>query len=148
MRLFLLYMFIETIVSVEFASVLGGFMTFAELIISAAIGIGILKNLNMNIRENLYKVRAGEITQEDFTKMQITSLIGAILLIIPGFFTDIIGIILQFDSLALPFIRKFVRPKNTVQFDNYSSANEFKTTYYSIKKDKKNEEIIDVEVIE
>ena len=161
MRFFLLYVFIETVVSVQFASVLGGFMTFMEFIVSAIIGSTILKNLNVNVKDNLQKVQNGQISQGDFAKMHITALIGAVLLMIPGFFTDIIGIILQFESFALPFVRKFVKPsanpENNSNFNSSyhsshsSSSDEFQSTYsHSMNNTKtnQNEEIIDVEIIE
>jgi 2-isopropylmalate synthase/UPF0716 protein FxsA len=155
MRFFLFYLFIETVVSVQFASALGGLMTFLEFIVSAIIGSTILKNLNLNVRDNLQKVQQGQISQGDFTKMHITALIGAILLIIPGFFTDIIGIILQFENFSLPFVRKFIKPKNEANnsefratYTSYSSNNFSQDFSQKQNKTNQNEEIIDVEIIE
>ena len=158
MRFFLFYLFIETVVSVQFASALGGLMTFLEFIVSAIIGSTILKNLNLNVKDNLQKVQQGQISQGDFTKMHITALIGAILLIIPGFFTDIIGIILQFENFSLPFVRKFIKPKNEANnsefratYTNYTSnsSDDFSQDFsQNQNKTNQNEEIIDVEIIE
>jgi 2-isopropylmalate synthase/UPF0716 protein FxsA len=161
MRFFLFYLFIETVVSVQFASALGGLMTFLEFIVSAIIGSTILKNLNLNVKDNLQKVQQGQISQGDFTKMHITALIGAILLIIPGFFTDIIGIILQFENFSLPFVRKFIKPKNEANNSEFRARYTSNTTSSSYSSDSfsqdfsqnqnktnQNEEIIDVEIIE
>jgi len=155
MRFFLIYIFIETIVSVQFASALGGFMTFMEFIVSAIIGSTILRNLNLNVKENLQKVQNGQISQGDFTKMHITALIGAVLLMIPGFFTDIIGIILQFENFSLPFVRKFIKPKadNSTDFKGTYQNSTFYTNINVEETDinkstNQNEEIIDVEIIE
>jgi 2-isopropylmalate synthase/UPF0716 protein FxsA len=158
MKYFLIYLFIETVVSVQFSSILGGLMTFFEFIATALIGMIILKNLNYSASENIKKVYQGEISEHDFTKMHISSLIGAILLIVPGFFTDIVGIILQFEGFALPFIRKFVKPKKTTSYHKTSFGTDgvnYKSYSYTYTEEKHNpkannsqEEIIDVEIIE
>jgi 2-isopropylmalate synthase/UPF0716 protein FxsA len=51
----------------------------------------------------------GDISQEEFARMNSSSVIGALLLIIPGFMTDIVGILLQFDYFATLLFRKFIR---------------------------------------
>ena len=40
--------------------------------------------------------------------MSLFTLLGAILLIIPGFFSDILGILLQFNSIGIFFAKKIL----------------------------------------
>ncbi len=72
----------------------------------------------------------GEITMEEFQKLSLFSILGAFLLIIPGFFSDILGVLLQFSFFGTLFARKILHLKR--------------------KKGMQNEEndVIDVEIIE
>ncbi|WP_281950951.1 FxsA family protein [Nitrosophilus kaiyonis] len=126
---FLLYLFIETFVSVEIASAIGPIWTFIEIIVSAVAGFYILMNYQYKINEYLFAVAKREITLDEFESMSIYTLIGAILLIIPGFFTDILGILLQFHNVALFFAKKILKLKEK-------------------EKKKGEEDVIDVEIIE
>jgi len=126
---FLLYLFIETVVSVNIASRLGGVLTFIEIIVSAIIGFYILMNFQYKANEYLFAVAKKEISLEEFENLSLYTLIGAILLIIPGFFTDILGILFQFKAFATFFAKKFLHLKK--------------------KPPKKgDEDVIDVEIIE
>lgn len=112
-----LYLFLEVIASTYFASMLGGLYTFLVIIITAFIGGFLLKNFKYSLMLNIKSFTKGEITQEDFIKQNVANAIGAILLILPGFLTDIIGILLQFGILTriLTKIFKFkIAPKNLI----------------------------------
>lgn len=125
---FLLYLFIETFVSVEIASAIGPIWTFVEIIVTAVIGIYILVNFQYRANEYLFALAKREISLDEFESLSLYSLLGAVLLIIPGFFTDILGILLQFNAFALFFAKKILHLK---------------------KKDKKgDDDVIDVEIIE
>ena len=126
---FLLYLFIETFVSVEIASIIGPVWTFIEIIVSAIVGFYILMNYQYRVNEYLFAVAKREISLEEFESLSIYTLIGAILLIIPGFFTDILGILMQFHTIAIFFAKKILKLKK--------------------KSSKKgDEDVIDVEIIE
>ncbi len=129
MLLFLVYLFIETIVSVQFASMLGGFGTFIEILFSAFVGIILLKNVHIGLHESLTALKERDISYDEFERLNLLSVLGAVLLIIPGFFSDIVGILFQFDFFSLIFIRKFFK----------SNKN---------REDRRDDEIIDVEIID
>ncbi|WP_353662410.1 FxsA family protein [Hydrogenimonas sp. SS33] len=97
---FLLYLFLEIFVSVEIASVIGPFWTFVEVVVSAIAGLLLLTNFRYTFFENMRALSEGDISPETFQKQNMAALIGAILLIIPGFLTDILGILLQFGVFA------------------------------------------------
>jgi len=61
--------------------------------------------------------------------LNLFSMLGAILLILPGFFSDILGILLQFSFFGTLFAKKILHLK-------------------SKKRDFKNSDVIDVEIIE
>ncbi|NLO16865.1 MAG: FxsA family protein [Arcobacter butzleri] len=133
----LLYLFFEVLISTSIASSLGGVLTFVEIIFSAVLGMYIIKNMNTSIAYSLQKLRQKEITQEEFSKINLASFIGAVLLIVQGFLTDIIGLLLQ-----LNFIANIVFSKIIIKDSN---------SYYSYSKTYKKEgenDVIEAEIIE
>lgn len=132
---FLVYLFLEVLVSVNISSAIGGLMTFAEIMFSAFIGISILINFRQTLVENLTAVSYHQINLEQFQKLNLFTLIGAILLIIPGFLTDIIGIVMQFSVVTSMFVNRYnVKSKSNNQ--NYENINT-----------QKDSDVIDVEII-
>ncbi|WP_300367716.1 FxsA family protein [Hydrogenimonas sp.] len=113
---FLVYLFLEILVSVEISSAIGPFWTFVEVIVSAIAGLLLLTNFRYTFFENMRAMTEGEITPETFQNQNMAALIGALLLIVPGFLTDIIGILLQFgvftNLLATKIARKQRKKSN------------------------------------
>jgi UPF0716 family protein affecting phage T7 exclusion len=110
---FLIYLFLEVYVTVDIASRIGGLATFLEIVGSAFLGIAILMNFRHTLSENLYALQTRQITMESFTKRNMTGLLGAILLILPGFLGDMIGILMQFSLLSSLLINRFSRKYHT-----------------------------------
>ncbi len=125
----LIYLFIEIYVSVKIASAIGPFWTFVEILATAFLGFWIIKNMHIQMAATMQALSRGEISVEEFESMHIYTLIGAILLIIPGFFTDILGLLLQFGVFSKFIARKIfkLKPKKT---------------------DRGDDDVIDVEIIE
>ena len=141
MIFFLIYIFLETIISVQIASVIGGFYTFLEIVATSLVGIFILKNIHVGIMESLNAFREDAISYAEFERLIFLSVIGAILLIIPGFFTDIIGVLFQFDFFALIVFRRYFKKHNSHEEEIYFHNNK------NIDK-RRDDEIIDVEIID
>lgn len=136
----LLYLFVETLVSVAIASSLGGLLTFFEIILSALVGFVIIATFKHSVRQNLEAVARGQISQQEFQKMNLASIGGAILLIIPGFFTDIVGLLLQFQKFASIFATKILKLKNkdqNIQNENFDPFTK-----------KGEDDVIDVEIVD
>ena len=139
MLYFLLYLFLETIVSVNISSAIGGLATFFEIILTAFIGIFILANFRNTFLQNLMAVSYAQIDLEEFQRLNLFTVIGAILLILPGFLTDIIGILLQFSAVTSMLVNRYgVKSKR----ENFEDIEE--TFYYKESDD----DVIDVEIIE
>jgi len=124
---FLIYLFLEVVVSVEIASYIGAVTTFFEIILSAIAGGVILSNFKYSIMEYAIELAKGEITQEEFFALNLSKVIGAILLIVPGYFSDIIGILIIFDVITMLILKLF--------------------KFKKIKK-RSEDEIIDVEIVD
>ena len=117
----LLFFFIEVSVSVEIASKLGGLLTFLEILFSAFVGIFILKSLKYTMFENVRSLMQNEISLEEFQRLGLFTLLGSVFLIIPGFFTDILGVLLQFSFFGTIFAKKILNIKtknNNFRRDN------------------------------
>jgi 2-isopropylmalate synthase/UPF0716 protein FxsA len=127
---------------------IGGLMTFFELIFSVMIGIFILQNFKFGLLDSINQVRNGEMSQEEFVKGSIGKAIGAMLLIVPGFFTDIVGLLLQFSMFTIVFTKIF-KFKTMPKASNNQTYSQQHYTYTNFNQTKKgDDDVIDVEVID
>ncbi len=132
---FLLYLFLEVIISTNIASSLGGLLTFLAIVLSAMIGISILINFRKTLVENMTAVSYNCIDLEQFQRLNLFTLFGAILLIIPGFLTDILGVVMQFSAFSSMLVNRY-----HVKSDNCNAP-------FEQNKNKKDLDVIDVEII-
>jgi 2-isopropylmalate synthase/UPF0716 protein FxsA len=123
-------------VSVNISSQIGGLATFFEIIASAFIGISILINFRKTLVENMTAVSYNCIDLEQFQRLNLFTLFGAILLIVPGFLTDILGILLQFSAITSMIVNRY----------NVKSGN-CKSSFSEQTNIKKDSDVIDVEII-
>ena len=130
---FLLYILFETLTTVNISSKIGGFATFLEIVFSAIVGLFLLTNFRYTLANNAMMLFSREISIEEFQRLSIFSFLGAVLLIIPGFFSDILGLLLQFSAVGTFFAKKI-----------------FGLKYKTNKKNRgeNSDEIIDVEVVD
>lgn len=129
---FLIYLFFEVVVSVNIASAIGGVWTFVELIASALAGFVLLANFRGTLAENIHALNQARIDPMEFQQLNLFAVLGAILLIVPGFLTDIIGILLQFSVVTKMLINRFVAKSDA------NTPNHFT---------QKDENVIDVEIV-
>lgn len=129
---FLIYLIIEVFLVSTFASNFGAFWYFLEIVVSAIIGFLLLKNFKYAFGANVLGLLKGQIDSNQFMKLNLSMAIGAILLILPGIFTDILGILVQFQFVSTLIAAKFLKTHNS----------NFKY------KQKGENDVIDVEVID
>ncbi len=141
---FLIFIFIEVMISSQFIAMLGGLMTFMEFVVSFVVGVYILQNFKYSAVDKIKQIKEGKLSQDEFIKGSIGSGIGALLLIMPGFFTDIIGVVLQF-SISTYIFKPFFSFKENRTHRSYQSNFRYNETNLNKRK---NDEIIDVEVID
>jgi len=136
---FIVYLFLEVLVSVNISSAIGGLATFFEIILTAFIGISILINFRKTLVENITAVSYNCIDLQQFQNLNLFTLIGAILLVIPGFMTDILGTLMQFSVLTSMFVNRY----------NVKSGNCKTNTQESFRQNniQKDSNVIDVEII-
>ena len=89
---FFIYLFLETFFTISFGSRIGVFYLFLEIIISAVFGLLIL----LNIRNESYAY-LNDVSKlfnlNNFVKSVFCKMLAGIFLIIPGIFSDLLGII-------------------------------------------------------
>jgi len=136
MPYFLVYLFLEVIVSVNISSAIGGLATFFEIMLSAFFGISILMNFRKTLMENMTAVSYSCIDLEQFQKLNLFTIFGGILLIIPGFLTDILGVLFQFSAFTSMAVNRYNVKSGKCNTD-------FKQN--NIQKD--SDDVIDVEII-
>jgi len=127
---FLVYLFVEIFVSYEFTKIFTPFGMFLEILASAVFGMMLIRTLNFSLAESMQRMMHREISQEEFISIGMFKFVGAILLVVPGVFTDILGLLMQFDVFGSMVAKKFLTPKQTYQKDPFE------------------DDIIDVEIIE
>lgn len=134
MRYFIVYLFLEVMISTNISSAIGGFATFIEIILSAVLGFVLIANFRVTFVQSLQALSNRTISLEEFQKLNAWTILGAILLILPGFLTDIIGILLQFSFFATLFAGKVLHVKHFSRETHFKKGRE--------------DEIIDVEIID
>ncbi|HFU75808.1 MAG TPA: FxsA family protein [Arcobacter sp.] len=152
-----LYLFLEVMVSTFFSSILGGLLTFIEIVLSAFIGFTILKSFKYSINDNIRDLTSGNITQDEFMEKNMNKALGAIMLIVPGFFTDILGVFFLFGIFTFVLNKLFsFKPKNensqnsynNTRYTHYTYTNRYNTQNTNNQRRDKDEDIIDVEVVD
>lgn len=138
--LFIAYLFVEIYLIVSFADEFGIFSLFLEILLSAFIGVGILATQYSVMMESYNAIFRNQNRIENFIGKSFFRLIGGILLIIPGIFSDVIG--LGFFIVSLFFPTKL----------HTNSDNDFRYDFTEFRESNDNKsddsEIIDAEIIE
>jgi 2-isopropylmalate synthase/UPF0716 protein FxsA len=138
-------------VSTSISNSIGGLNSFLLILLTATIGVFILKNFKFSLMESITKAREGKITQQEFLKTNVGRAIGAVLLIVPGFFTDFLGLLLISGLFISIFskIFKFQTPSENSNYRYQNSNFEYKySNFNNTNYKRKDDEIIDVEVID
>jgi UPF0716 family protein affecting phage T7 exclusion len=109
---------------------IGFFGSVVWILATMSLGFGFLRLAPFTMMENLQFVGLGKLDFKRFSDANMATVFGAILLIIPGVFSDIIGFIL----LGYTFYLRFIAKITPSQPDIYNTQGE--------------EDVIDVEIVE
>ena len=137
MKYFLIYVILETIVSINVVSNIGALATLMEMLGSALIGFALLANTRLSLMQNFRTLREGQIASHSLREFSLWSVIIAFLLILPGFLGDVIALMLQ---IGVFLARLFFPKKPTPTFEE--------ERYVFKERPKGQSDIIDVEVID
>ena len=101
-----LYVYIEISIFIQVAHVLGVLLTLILVLFSSVVGISLVKNQGFkNLMLMQQKMAAGESPAAEMIK-SVSLIIAGLLLLLPGFFTEFLGLL-----LLLPPVQKHLTLK-------------------------------------
>ena len=101
MLIILPYFFLELYFSLAVGSKIGFLNSVIWILLSFILGMGLLKNAHLSIISNIQALVSGRISRKTFYDASTAYFLGAILLIIPGVFSDFLGLIALIYTLFL-----------------------------------------------
>jgi len=134
MLIILPYLFLELYFSLAVGEQIGFLWSVIWILSSFMLGMGLIQNAHNSLITNMKLASLGKLNAKSFHDASTSYFIGAILLIIPGVFSDFLGVMALFYTLFL-------------QLGGTISLLKDKT---NIKKTNKqgDDDVIDVEIIE
>ena len=106
---------IELYLSLKTGETIGFLWSVVWIVLSFALGMMLLQRSSQTMMGNMQSMRAGKLDLRRFQNVSMAYFIGAILLIIPGVFSDFLGVIALFYTLYLQFVAK-ITPEGTTHF--------------------------------
>tara|TARA_Y100000766_G_scaffold114010_1_gene97882 strand:+ start:4275 stop:4700 length:426 start_codon:yes stop_codon:yes gene_type:complete len=119
---------IEIYLFIEIGALLGPFLTILLTLLTAVLGVYLLKIGTFHNFRNLQEKILKGIRPDQEIQSGIFNLISAILLILPGIFTDSLGILLLFRSIQALIISYILKNKY-----NYRSSRDRKKTIIDVE---------------
>ncbi|MDR0218999.1 MAG: FxsA family protein [Enterobacteriaceae bacterium] len=125
-----LLIYIESVIFVRIASEIGVLFTLLLVVLTSCVGVSLVRNQGIkNLISMQQKMAAGESPANEAIK-SVSLVISGFLLILPGFFTDFLGLLLLLSPVQqlltaklLPYIN-FYRPNGT---GNHGTGNHGQT---------------------
>ncbi|MEY8712726.1 membrane protein FxsA [Mangrovibacter phragmitis] len=103
---FFLYVYVEISIFIQVAHVLGVLLTLILVIFTSVVGMSLVRNQGFkNLMLMQQRMSAGESPAAEMIK-SVSLIISGLLLILPGFFTDFLGLL-----LLLPPVQKHLTMK-------------------------------------
>ncbi|EKT59876.1 FxsA family protein [Providencia sneebia] len=103
-----LLIYIEATIFVHVASAIGVLTTLILVVLTSCLGVSLVKNQGMkNVLQIQQKIAAGESPASEMIK-SVALVLAGILLIIPGFFTDFLGLLLLLPPVQKLFVTRFL----------------------------------------
>jgi len=134
MLLIIPYFLIELYFSLAVGSSIGFLNSVIWILLSFVVGMGLLKNAHLSILKNMQSVSLGKLNAKSFHDASTSYFLGAILLIIPGVFSDFLGLIALIYTMFLQLGGTIPPIKNRTNIKNSNK--------------KGDDNVIDVEIIE
>jgi len=128
------YFFIELYISLSVGEKIGFLWTVIWIVTTFLIGMGLLKNAHLAILSNVKLASLGQLDAKSFHDASTSYFLGAILLIIPGVFSDLLGVMALLYTIFLQIggTMPSIKNKNNIKKSNQQG----------------DDNVIDVEIIE
>jgi UPF0716 family protein affecting phage T7 exclusion len=128
------FFLLELYLSLKTGENIGFFWSAIWIVATAALGIILLQNSPHAIMGQMQSVQRGKLNVKNFQDASMAYFIGAILLILPGVLTDVLGVLALSYTLYLQFVAKL-----TPEQSNFTP---------NFKNQKGDDNVIDVEIID
>ncbi len=116
------FFLIELYLSLKTGETIGFFWSVVWIISSAALGMILLQNSPQTIMGQMQSVQMGKLDIKKFQDASMSYFVGSILLIIPGVFSDFLGLTALGYTLYLHFVAK-ITPEQTIYTQNKGDDN-------------------------
>ncbi len=125
------YFFIELYLSLKTGETIGFAWSAIWIMLSFMLGMALLKRSSFTMMSNMHNLQRGKLDIRKFQNVSMSYFVAAILLMIPGVFSDFLGLV----ALAYTFYLQFVATITSEQTNTH-----FKT--------QGEDDVIDVEIID
>jgi len=116
------FFLIELYLSLKTGETIGFWWSVVWIVLSFALGMILLQKSPQTMMGNMQSVKQGKLDIRRFQNVSMSYFIAAILLIIPGVFSDFLGIGALFYTLYLQFVAK-ITPEQTTHFKKQGDDN-------------------------
>jgi len=117
------FLLIELYLSLKVGENIGFFLSLVWIFFSFTLGMMLLKRSSLTMRGNMNAMKNGKLDMKRFKNVSMAYFIAAILLIIPGVFSDFIGIIALCYSFYLQFMAKITPEQKYTNFKKQGDDN-------------------------
>ena len=130
----LLFFIFELFLSLEVGSSIGFLWSVIWIVGTFILGMGLIQNAHTTIKLNMESLKAGKLNMKTFHDSATSYFLGAVLLIVPGVFSDILGLIALLYTFYLQLGGTIANSKNKTNINNSNKQGD--------------NDVIDVEIIE
>ncbi|MBT8344589.1 MAG: FxsA family protein [Sulfurovum sp.] len=116
------FFLIELYLSLKTGETIGFFWSVVWIVLSFALGMILLQKSSQTMMGNMQSMRQGKLDMRRFQNASMFYFVGAILLIIPGVFSDFLGVLALFYTVYLQFIAK-ITPERKTHFTKQGDDN-------------------------
>ena len=128
------FLLLELFLSLKVGESIGFGWSVIWIVSSFLIGMGLIQNAAMSMKKSMEGLSSGKLNMKSFHDSATSYFLGAILLIIPGVFTDILGIIALLYTFYLQLGGTISNSKHKTNINNTNKQGD--------------DDVIDVEIIE
>ena len=130
----LMFLIFELFLSLEVGSGIGFLWSVIWIVSTFIIGMGLIQNAHTTIKGNMKNLAEGKLNMKTFHDSATSYFLGAILLMVPGVFSDILGLIALLYTFYLQLGGTMTSSKNKTNINNINKQGD--------------DDVIDVEIIE
>ena len=117
------FFLIELYLSLKTGETIGFFWSVIWIVLSFALGMMLLQKSSQTMMTNMNAMRQGKLDMRRFQNASMSYFIGAVLLIVPGVFSDFLGLIALLYTVYLQFIVKITPEQPNNHFKSQGDDN-------------------------